>query len=99
MPTGWVAVPYGGLVNSINTTTKEEGEQYAEKIQTEEILLRGVFGGGDLSSIYQGKGDGEAVQDNIRNPEAAQLAAHRGAAAEIAAYQFHPVRSICHIDL
>ena len=38
-----------------------KGNRYAEKIQTEEIPLRGISGGGDLSSIHQGKGEEEAA--------------------------------------
>ena len=76
-----------------------EREQYAEKIQREEILLWGVSGGGYLSSIYLSKEKREAEQADNCDSAAAQSAAHRGEAAEIAAYQFHGCGLVRHIDL
>ena len=67
-----------GLYKVLTQRPSGKGNRYAEKIQAEKISLRGIFGGCDLSSIHQGKGEGEAVQANLRNPEAAQPAARRG---------------------
>ena len=49
---GRVNLPYGWLVLGINTTTIWKGNRYAEKIQTEEISLRGIPGSGKISFSY-----------------------------------------------
>ena len=78
-----------GLYKVLTGRPSGKGNRYAEKIQTEEILLRRLFGGGYLPPIYQSKGEGEAVQADNRDSAAAQSAARRGQAAPSAPHQFH----------
>ena len=88
-----------GLYKVLTQWPHEKGKIYAKEVQREEILLWGVSGGGYLSSIYPSKEKREAEQADNWDSAEAQSAAHRGTAAEAAAYQFHPVWPIRHIDL
>ena len=54
-----------GLYKVLTGRPSGKGNRYAEKIQTEEISLWGISGGGDLSSIHQGKGEREQCDTDV----------------------------------